>query len=128
MKKFASLFLALAMTMCFLSGCGDKKTEQSDGPVTANPDYPNNGTINCVIGSSPFFPPSNVTGASGSIAAAQVIADGQDGETVWGGMISAINTWRAMDYNDYSWKDFYCFISAQTDYVLCVGKNSKFTT
>lgn len=149
MKKFASLVMALAMAMCLLSGCGGKTTEQNAGPVTANPNYPNNGTINCVIGWSAGGTTdliarkvasevgvatgannncTNVTGASGSIAAAQVVANGQDGETAWGGMISAINTWRAMDYNDYSWKDFYCFISAQTDYVLCVGKGSQFTT
>ena len=71
---------------------------------------------------------TNVNGASGSIAATQVTAEGTDGETAWGGMISAINTWRAMGYNDMSWKDWYTFISCQTDFVLVVAGSSDFET
>ena len=155
MKKLFALLLAAAMMMAVLTGCGEDSQPAADGDtgeeaaVTANPDYPNNGTINCVIGWSAGGTTdliarkvasemsivadcnnncTNVTGASGSIAATQVQAEGTDGETAWGGMISAINTFRAMGYNDQSWKDWYCFISAQTDYVLCVAKASDLNT
>ena len=150
MKKLLSLLLAAMMALS-LAACGgdtgDTGTNE-DGTVTANPDWPNAGTINCVIGWSAGGTTdliarkvasemsivtesnnncTNVTGASGSIAAAQVMTSA-DGETAWGGMISAINTWRAMGYNDQDWQDWYCFISAQTDYVLCVAGNSEFET
>lgn len=154
MKKLFALLLTAAMMTAVLTGCGgDSQSTAGDGTgdtaVTANPDYPNNGTINCVIGWSAGGTTdliarkvasemsiaagcnnncTNVTGASGSIAATQVQAEGTDGETAWGGMISAINTFRAMGYNEQSWKDWYCFISAQTDYVLCVAKDSEFNT
>lgn len=158
MKKLFALLMAAAMVMAMLTGCGD--TQQSEpapdsgdaaepAGVVANPDYPNNGTINCVVGWSAGGTTdliarkvaslmsislgcnnncTNVTGASGSIAAAQVAAEGTDGETAWGGMISAINTWRCMGYNDMSWKDWYTFISCQTDFVLVVNGKSDFET
>lgn len=149
MKKLSAFVLALSISLAMLTGCGGNSNTTTDGPVTANPDYPNNGTINCVVGWSAGGTVdlisrkiasemsiiadcnnncTNVTGASGSIAAAQVQGESKSGETAWGGMISAINTWKAMDYNDQSWKDWYCFICAQADYVLCVSKNSEFNT
>ncbi|MCI8740204.1 MAG: hypothetical protein HFG10_08870 [Oscillibacter sp.] len=163
MKKLFALLLTAAMIMAVLTGCGGKdpdpapsnppsdNTPANSEPagVTANPDYPNNGTINAVVGWSAGGTTdlvarkiaslmsislgcnnncTNVTGASGSIAAAQVAAEGTDGETAWGGMISAINTWGVMGYNDMSWKDWYCFVSAQTDFVLVVAGDSQFNT
>ena len=163
MKKLFALLLTAAMIMAVLTGCGGKDPDPapSNPPsdntpanyepagVTANPDYPNNGTINAVVGWSAGGTTdlvarkiaslmsislgcnnncTNVTGASGSIAAAQVAAEGTDGETAWGGMISAINTWGVMGYNDMSWKDWYCFVSAQTDFVLVVAGDSQFNT
>ena len=111
MKKLLSLLLAAMMALS-LAACGgdtgDTGTNE-DGTVTANPDWPNAGTINCVIGWSAGGTTdliarkvasemsivtesnnncTNVTGASGSIAAAQVMTSA-DGETAWGGMISA---------------------------------------
>lgn len=160
-KKLLALTMALAMTASLLAGCGGGSTPPaasstpagsgSSGAVsavTANPKYPNGGTINCAIGWSAGGTTdlvarqvatlmsqnlncnnncTNVTGASGSIAAAQVQA-APDGENAWGGMISAIGTWRAMGYNDQSWKDWYCFVSAQADYVLCVADKSAMNT
>lgn len=148
MKKMLSLLLA-AMMMLSVTACGGQEvTTNEDGTVVANPDWPSAGTINCVIGWSAGGTTdliarrvasdmsiaagcnnncTNVTGASGSIAAAQVQGS-NDGETAWGGMISAINTYQAMGYNDESWKDWYCFISAQTEYILCVSSSSDFQT
>jgi tripartite-type tricarboxylate transporter receptor subunit TctC len=115
--------------------------------VTANPNYPDSGTISCTIGWSAGGTTdlisrkiasimstdlncnnncTNVTGASGSIAGAQVQSEGGNGETAFGGMLSAIGTWRAMGYNDEDWSNWYCFIAAQADYVLCVSKKSDF--
>lgn len=163
-KKLFALAMALTMTVSLLAGCGSSSASGSSATsgsatsgsaasgssaaVTANPDYPNSGTINCVIGWSAGGTTdlvarkvaalmsqdlncnnncTNVTGASGSIAAAQVQAV-TDGETAWGGMISAIGTWRAMGYNDQDWSNWYSFISAQADYVLCVASNSDMNT
>lgn len=153
-KKLLSLLMAAMMMTAILAGCGgdtapaDDSVGDGSGAV-ANPDYPNNGTINCVVGWSAGGTTdlvarkvaalmsqelgcnnncTNVNGASGSIAATQVTAEGTDGETAWGGMISAINTWRAMGYNDMSWKDWYTFISCQTDFVLVVAGSSDFET
>lgn len=158
-KRFFALLMAATMMAGILTGCGSNSNAPSASAsaaasssaigVTANPDYPNNGTINCAIGWSAGGTTdlvarkvaslmsislgcnnncTNVTGASGSIAAAQVQSEGTDGETAWGGMISAIGTWRAMGYNDQDWSDWYCFISAQADYALCVAGNSKMNT
>ena len=153
-KKLLSLLMAAMMMTAILAGCGgdtapaDDSVGDGSGAV-ANPDYPNHGTINCVVGWSAGGTTdlvarkvaalmsqelgcnnncTNVNGASGSIAATQVTAEGTDGETAWGGMISAINTWRAMGYNDMSWKDWYTFISCQTDFVLVVAGSSDFET
>ncbi len=158
MRKLFALLLA-AMMVVSMTACGQKEapaasnTPAADADVetgvVANPKYPNNGTINAVIGWSAGGTTdlvarkiaslmsislgcnnncTNVTGASGSIAAAQVAAEGIDGETAWGGMISAMNTWAAMGYNDMNWKDWYSFVSCQTDFVLVVSGKSQFNT
>ncbi len=158
MRKLFALLLA-AMMVVSMTACGQKEAPAAnDTPaadadvetgVVANPKYPNNGTINAVIGWSAGGTTdlvarkiaslmsvslgcnnncTNVTGASGSIAAAQVAAEGTDGETAWGGMISAMNTWAAMGYNDMNWKDWYSFVSCQTDFVLVVSGKSQFNT
>lgn len=158
MRKLFALLLA-AMMVVSMTACGQKEAPAtSDTPaadadvetgVVANPKYPDNGTINAVIGWSAGGTTdlvarkiaslmsislgcnnncTNVTGASGSIAAAQVAAEGTDGETAWGGMISAMNTWAAMGYNDMNWKDWYSFVSCQTDFVLVVSGKSQFNT
>lgn len=125
-------------------------TEPEDTTVVADPDWPSNGTLNVVVGWGAGGTTdliarkvaslmsvaggfnnncTNVTGASGSIAAAQVAEEGGDGQTAWGGMISAVNTWRCMDYNEMSWKDWYTFISCQTDFCLAVSsKDDRFST
>lgn len=128
----------------------DPGSESESTEVVADPNYPSKGTLNVVVGWSAGGTTDliarkiaslmsvaggfnnnciNVTGASGSIAAAQVVDEGKNGETAWGGMISAINTWRCMDYNEMSWKDWYAFISCQTDFCLAVSsKDTRFKT
>lgn len=163
MKKLFALLLAVLMVVS-MTACGQKEAPAPAAPsttptettepaepagVVANPNYPDNGTINAVVGWSAGGTTdlvarkiaslmsislgcnnncTNVTGASGSIAAAQVAAEGTDGETAWGGMISAINTWGVMGYNEMTWKDWYSFISCQTDFVLVVSGKSQFNT
>ena len=54
-KKLLSLLMAAMMMTAILAGCGgdtapaDDSVGDGSGAV-ANPDYPNNGTINCVVG------------------------------------------------------------------------------
>lgn len=128
----------------------ENTTPSEPEKVVADPNYPASGTLNVVVGWSAGGTTdliarkvandvsvaggfnnnvTNVTGSSGSIAADQVQQDGKDsGETLWGGMISAINTWKCMNYADMDWTDWYCFISCQTDFCLAVAKNSQFNT
>ena len=118
--------------------------------VVADPNYPASGTLSVVVGwgaggttdliarkvASDMSEAggfnnnvTNVGGSSGSIAADQVMQEGKDsGELAWGGMISAINTWKCMDYADMDWTDWYAFISCQTDFCLAVSKDSQFNT
>ena len=118
--------------------------------VVADPNYPASGTLNVVVGWGAGGTTdliarkvandisvaggfnnnvTNVTGSSGSIAADQVQQDGKtSGETLWGGMISAINTWKCLDYADMDWTNWYAFISCQTDFCLAVAKDSQFNT
>lgn len=157
-KKIFAVLLSVAMVFTLLAGCGSSNSNTagsassgsaSSQGATADPKYPSSGTINCVIGWSAGGTTdliarklaalmsddigcnnncTNVTGASGSIAGAQVQSQGGDGQTAFGGMLSAVGTWRAMGYNDEDWSNWYSFISAQADYVLCVSPKSGFNT
>lgn len=155
-KKLLALMLALAM-MFSLAAC-DSGTESSGdapeagaegGAVVANPDYPNDDVLNVIVGWGAGGTTDllarkvgslmslklgcnanviNVTGASGSIGATQVQTESRNGDTIWGGMVSAVGTWKVMGYNDMDWTDWYIFPYVQAPMALCVAKDSPFDT
>ena len=70
---------------------------------------------------------TNVTGAQGSIAAAQVVKTKADGYHLFGGA-AVHGTWPVMGQSDVSWTDFYAFLSVVFPTTIYVQQDAPWQT